>query len=71
MIRGFSNTTVQLSGTSQDTTQPAPIRTLLPILMLPITLAPAPIKTLSPFRDSANIFLGCNVGLMALGFVQI
>ncbi len=42
MIRGLCITTVQLSGISSTTTQPAPI------FILPITFAPAPINTLLP-----------------------
>ncbi len=40
--------TVQSSGISLITTLPAPIVTLLPIVMPPITVAFAPINTLSP-----------------------
>lgn len=40
--------TVTLSGTSLTTTAPAPIFTLLPILISPNTFASQPIKTLSP-----------------------
>ena len=38
----------QLSGTSVNTTALAPISTLLPMRILPSTLAPAPMSTLSP-----------------------
>ena len=48
MILGLCITTVQLSGISSTTTQPAPIFTLFPIFTFPIIFAPAPIKTLSP-----------------------
>lgn len=48
MIRAFSQTTVELSGTSDTTIAPAPIFTLFPIRILPIIVAPAPINTLFP-----------------------
>ena len=41
-------TTVQLSGTSLSTMEPAPIFTLLPMVMGPSTFAPAPMVTLLP-----------------------
>lgn len=41
-------TTVQLSGTSLTTTELPPILTLLPMRMLPSTLAPVPTVTLLP-----------------------
>ena len=48
MIRAGLPATMQLSGTDFVTTEPAPIITLLPIVMSPITIAPTPIDTLSP-----------------------
>ena len=47
-------TAIQLSGTSDITTAFAPIVTLLPILILPRTLAPAPIVTLSPIVTTSK-----------------
>lgn len=47
-MRGLCITTVQLSGISPTTTQPAPIFTLFPTLIFPINFAPAPINTLLP-----------------------
>lgn len=41
-------TTVQLSGTSLSTTDPAPILTLFPTVMFPSTEALAPMTTWSP-----------------------
>ena len=41
-------TTVELSGTSRSTTEPAPTREFSPMVMLPSTRAPAPMTTLLP-----------------------
>lgn len=46
IIRGLCITTTALSGISVTTIHPAPILTLLPMVMLPMIFAPAPIKTL-------------------------
>lgn len=48
MILGLSITTVALSGISLTIMHPAPILTLLPILIPPNMVAPAPMKTLFP-----------------------
>lgn len=47
IILGLCITTTALSGISVTTMQPAPIFTLLPIVILSMTFAPVPIKTLS------------------------
>ena len=46
IIRGLCITTTALSGISVTTIHPAPIFTLLPMVMFPMIFAPAPIKTL-------------------------
>lgn len=48
MIRAGLPATTVLSGTSLTTTLPAPITTLFPILIFPITSALAPMVTLFP-----------------------
>jgi hypothetical protein len=52
IIRAGTPTTVQLSGTSFVTTAPAPIFTLSPILIPPMTIAPAPIKQFLPITGT-------------------
>ena len=48
MILAGLPATTQLSGTSFITTLPAPISTLLPMVILPMILTFAPMLTLSP-----------------------
>src|SRR2546428_12947130 len=48
VTRPGTPTTTQLGGTSRTTTEPAPMRLLLPMVKPPMTLAPAPTVTLLP-----------------------
>lgn len=49
--------TIQLEGTSPITTEPAPIITLEPMVMLPIIQTLAPIWTLFPMQGAFSPFI--------------
>ena len=55
-MRPGTPTTVQLDGTSLNTTEPAPMRTLSPISIFPKTFAPAP-DNIQPLENFCLLLL--------------